>query len=232
MFLSLSDCQHPGQPRGHAEPQVGARGFLHEHAEHRAAGAEVSPARLSCRAGAPQQPWQGLAVPSARSGLPWCPCRYRSGIRGHMKAVVMDLLRQYLKVETQFQHGEFLSLGLESPCGPFGEGLLSLCAQDCFWGLQWAPGFCRGDSVPRAQLKLRGEINALHCWIQAQDGNGALANCEALALTGSSDSTLLLSCSITCPGLMVLQIHFHFNLLAAEDGARLFAVISFWLSFE
>ncbi|KAI1231728.1 hypothetical protein IHE44_0007360 [Lamprotornis superbus] len=30
--------------------------------------------------------------------------RYRSGIRGHMKAVVMDLLRQYLKVETQFQH--------------------------------------------------------------------------------------------------------------------------------
>ncbi|XP_034608227.1 acetyl-CoA carboxylase 1 isoform X1 [Trachemys scripta elegans] len=33
--------------------------------------------------------------------------RYRSGIRGHMKAVVMDLLRQYLKVETQFQHGHY-----------------------------------------------------------------------------------------------------------------------------
>lgn len=32
--------------------------------------------------------------------------RYRSGIRGHMKAVVMDLLRQYLKVEIQFQNGE------------------------------------------------------------------------------------------------------------------------------
>uniref|UniRef100_A0A4W3HCG2 acetyl-CoA carboxylase n=1 Tax=Callorhinchus milii TaxID=7868 RepID=A0A4W3HCG2_CALMI len=32
--------------------------------------------------------------------------RYRSGIRGHMKAVVMDLLRQYLKVEIQFQQGE------------------------------------------------------------------------------------------------------------------------------
>lgn len=32
--------------------------------------------------------------------------RYRSGIRGHMRAVVMDLLRQYLKVEVQFQHGE------------------------------------------------------------------------------------------------------------------------------
>ncbi|MEQ2177553.1 hypothetical protein GOODEAATRI_004759 [Goodea atripinnis] len=33
-------------------------------------------------------------------------CQYRSGIRGHMKAVVMDLLRQYLKVEIQFQNGE------------------------------------------------------------------------------------------------------------------------------
>lgn len=36
--------------------------------------------------------------------------RYRSGIRGHMKAVVMDLLRQYLKVEIQFQNGEEHSL--------------------------------------------------------------------------------------------------------------------------
>ncbi|XP_039612650.1 acetyl-CoA carboxylase 1 isoform X1 [Polypterus senegalus] len=33
--------------------------------------------------------------------------KYRSGIRGHMKAVVMDLLRQYLKVEIQFQHGHY-----------------------------------------------------------------------------------------------------------------------------
>ncbi|KAF2986586.1 hypothetical protein EK904_009211 [Melospiza melodia maxima] len=32
--------------------------------------------------------------------------RYRSGIRGYMKAVVLDLLRRYLQVETQFQHGE------------------------------------------------------------------------------------------------------------------------------
>ncbi|KAJ6657872.1 hypothetical protein lerEdw1_001792 [Lerista edwardsae] len=40
--------------------------------------------------------------------------RYRSGIRGHMKAVVMDLLRQYLKVETQFQHGEsHVTLGID-----------------------------------------------------------------------------------------------------------------------
>uniref|UniRef100_UPI00358EE22F acetyl-CoA carboxylase-like isoform X2 n=1 Tax=Myxine glutinosa TaxID=7769 RepID=UPI00358EE22F len=33
--------------------------------------------------------------------------RYRSGIRGHMKVVVMDLLREYLKVETQFQQGNY-----------------------------------------------------------------------------------------------------------------------------
>uniref|UniRef100_A0A1A8NE37 acetyl-CoA carboxylase n=1 Tax=Nothobranchius rachovii TaxID=451742 RepID=A0A1A8NE37_9TELE len=33
--------------------------------------------------------------------------KYRSGIRGHMKAVVMDLLRQYLKVEIQFQNGHY-----------------------------------------------------------------------------------------------------------------------------
>ncbi|XP_058238558.1 acetyl-CoA carboxylase 1 isoform X11 [Hemibagrus wyckioides] len=33
--------------------------------------------------------------------------KYRSGIRGHMRAVVMDLLRQYLKVEVQFQHGHY-----------------------------------------------------------------------------------------------------------------------------
>uniref|UniRef100_A0A8C1VIN0 acetyl-CoA carboxylase n=1 Tax=Cyprinus carpio TaxID=7962 RepID=A0A8C1VIN0_CYPCA len=36
--------------------------------------------------------------------------KYRSGIRGHMKAVVMDLLRQYLRVEVQFQHGKKLIL--------------------------------------------------------------------------------------------------------------------------
>lgn len=34
--------------------------------------------------------------------------RYRSGIRGYMKAVVLDLLRRYLQVEMQFQHGEGL----------------------------------------------------------------------------------------------------------------------------
>ncbi|KAK7108725.1 hypothetical protein V1264_016404 [Littorina saxatilis] len=33
--------------------------------------------------------------------------RYRNGIRGHMKVVVQDLLRQYLCVELQFQHGSY-----------------------------------------------------------------------------------------------------------------------------
>ena len=33
--------------------------------------------------------------------------RYRNGVRGHMKSVIQDLLRQYLRVETQFQHGQF-----------------------------------------------------------------------------------------------------------------------------
>ncbi|XP_062407728.1 acetyl-CoA carboxylase-like [Sardina pilchardus] len=33
--------------------------------------------------------------------------KYRSGIRGHMKAVVMDLLRQYLSVEVKFQSGHY-----------------------------------------------------------------------------------------------------------------------------
>ncbi|KAG5269143.1 hypothetical protein AALO_G00198740 [Alosa alosa] len=33
--------------------------------------------------------------------------KYRSGIRGHMKAVVMDLLRQYLSVEVKFQNGNY-----------------------------------------------------------------------------------------------------------------------------
>ena len=33
--------------------------------------------------------------------------RYRNGIRGHMKAVVQDLLKQYLRVEQQFQQGHY-----------------------------------------------------------------------------------------------------------------------------
>lgn len=36
--------------------------------------------------------------------------RYRNGIRGRMKAVVQDLLRQYLSVETEFQNGKCLFL--------------------------------------------------------------------------------------------------------------------------
>uniref|UniRef100_A0A8C4PAL5 acetyl-CoA carboxylase n=1 Tax=Dromaius novaehollandiae TaxID=8790 RepID=A0A8C4PAL5_DRONO len=33
--------------------------------------------------------------------------RYRSGIRGYMKSVVLDLLRRYLQVETQFQQAHY-----------------------------------------------------------------------------------------------------------------------------
>lgn len=34
-----------------------------------------------------------------------CCLRYRSGIRGYMKSVVLDVLKRYLQVETQFQQG-------------------------------------------------------------------------------------------------------------------------------
>ncbi|XP_022081008.1 acetyl-CoA carboxylase-like isoform X4 [Acanthaster planci] len=33
--------------------------------------------------------------------------RYRNGIRGHMKSVIQDLLRMYLRVETKFQQGPY-----------------------------------------------------------------------------------------------------------------------------
>lgn len=46
------------------------------------------------------------ALPPPRSTLGSLLPRYRSGIPGYMKAVVLDLLRRYLQVETQFQHGE------------------------------------------------------------------------------------------------------------------------------
>lgn len=36
--------------------------------------------------------------------------RYRSGIRGYMKSVVLDLLRRYLQVEMQFQQGDINAL--------------------------------------------------------------------------------------------------------------------------
>lgn len=38
--------------------------------------------------------------------------RYRSGIRGYMKSVVLDLLKQYLQVEMQFQQGDINALSL------------------------------------------------------------------------------------------------------------------------
>ena len=33
--------------------------------------------------------------------------RYRNGIKGHMKTVIQDLLKQYLAVESVFQHSSF-----------------------------------------------------------------------------------------------------------------------------
>uniref|UniRef100_A0A8C3P578 Acetyl-CoA carboxylase beta n=1 Tax=Cyanoderma ruficeps TaxID=181631 RepID=A0A8C3P578_9PASS len=46
--------------------------------------------------------------------------RYRSGIRGYMKAVVLDLLRRYLQVETQFQHAHYdkCVISLREQCKP------------------------------------------------------------------------------------------------------------------
>ncbi|XP_076466128.1 acetyl-CoA carboxylase-like isoform X2 [Babylonia areolata] len=43
----------------------------------------------------------------ATQGIVQLVQRYRGGIRGHMKSVVQDLLRQYLRVELQFQHGSY-----------------------------------------------------------------------------------------------------------------------------
>ncbi|XP_027567061.2 acetyl-CoA carboxylase 2 isoform X1 [Pipra filicauda] len=46
--------------------------------------------------------------------------RYRSGIRGYMKTVVLDLLRRYLQVETQFQHAHYdkCVISLREKCKP------------------------------------------------------------------------------------------------------------------
>ncbi|XP_069727330.1 acetyl-CoA carboxylase 2 isoform X1 [Phaenicophaeus curvirostris] len=46
--------------------------------------------------------------------------RYRSGIRGYMKVVVLDLLRRYLQVETQFQHAHYdkCVISLREQCKP------------------------------------------------------------------------------------------------------------------
>ena len=33
--------------------------------------------------------------------------RYRNGIKGHMKSVITDLIRNYLNIETLFQHGQY-----------------------------------------------------------------------------------------------------------------------------
>uniref|UniRef100_A0A665XCG1 acetyl-CoA carboxylase n=1 Tax=Echeneis naucrates TaxID=173247 RepID=A0A665XCG1_ECHNA len=46
--------------------------------------------------------------PSQRvTATPYFLLRYRSGIRGYMKTVVLDLLKHYLQVETQFQQAHY-----------------------------------------------------------------------------------------------------------------------------
>jgi len=44
--------------------------------------------------------------------------RYRSGIRGYMKSVVLDLLKRYLQVEIQFQHGDQNKLSMSTFISP------------------------------------------------------------------------------------------------------------------
>lgn len=104
MCLNLLDCQYPGQSCCHTKQEVGTRGLLHEHTEHRTAGSEVS---HSFGQGKHTYSKTWPVIHSAFVS------RYRSGIRGHMKAVVMDLLRQYLRVEVQFQHGKISTIRLQ-----------------------------------------------------------------------------------------------------------------------
>lgn len=52
--------------------------------------------------------FESLCISNGPSICPFV-CSYRYGIRGHMKNVVQEMLRSYLKIETQFQLGVFLS---------------------------------------------------------------------------------------------------------------------------
>lgn len=59
--------------------------------------------------GSPKSPAVDAGAPGSgadgSSSLSFLP-RYRSGTRGYMKAVVLDLLRRYLRVEHHFQQGK------------------------------------------------------------------------------------------------------------------------------
>lgn len=111
----IPDCKHFRQPCSNLAEESWPRGFLHEHSEHCTAGAEVfffffffSPHLVRCI----------LCSRGSSSNIfelcYRCNCwhiwifflfRYRSGIRGYMKSVVLDLLKRYLQVEMQFQQG-------------------------------------------------------------------------------------------------------------------------------
>ncbi|KAH0625645.1 hypothetical protein JD844_015237 [Phrynosoma platyrhinos] len=49
----------------------------------------------------------GRIPPSVEKSIRKVMAQYRSGIRGHMKSVVLDLLRRYLQVETEFQQAHY-----------------------------------------------------------------------------------------------------------------------------
>lgn len=101
----IPDCKCSRQPRSHAAEEGWQRGVLHEHSEYCSAGTEVSflPGNSSNAKHTEQYcyciEWRGLKRVLSR---------YRSGIRGYMKSVVLDLLKRYLEVETQFQQGDIL----------------------------------------------------------------------------------------------------------------------------
>lgn len=98
IIFHVVDCKYSGLPCGDPAEEGRQGGVLHEHPEYRPAGAEVS--FLTCK----------TVMSCTKNNIPvctrvWC-LRYRSGIRGYMKSVVLDLLKRYLQVETQFQQGD------------------------------------------------------------------------------------------------------------------------------
>ena len=82
-----------------------------------------------------------------------CVFRYRNGFRGHMKSVVQDLMRRYLQVETQFQHGGYI-YGCSCTC----EVILYHCTpvSDTVFGQCLRSASSHQVSVPRYRLSTYG----------------------------------------------------------------------------
>lgn len=98
IIFHVVDCKYSGLPCSDPAEEGRQGGVLHEHPEYRPAGAEVS--FLTC------ENLHELHEESIPVCTHVCCLRYRSGIRGYMKSVVLDLLKRYLQVETQFQQGD------------------------------------------------------------------------------------------------------------------------------